>query len=62
MTEATSASPKTIDPQDQKNKHDPKLQVKSTHQLARKEEASNSSPEIAEMDYTPARKKSPIHN
>ncbi|KAI7728556.1 hypothetical protein M8C21_001074 [Ambrosia artemisiifolia] len=81
MTKFTSASPTTIDSQDQKNKHDPKLQVKSTHQIAGKEHASNSSPEnakhwkkdvsseqyqdvtdIAEMDYTPARKKSPIHN
>ncbi|KAI3803036.1 hypothetical protein L1987_31184 [Smallanthus sonchifolius] len=81
MTKITPSSTITSNLENQKNKHDPKPEDKSTHQLVGKEETPNSLPEnskhskkdviteqypdvtdIAEMDYTPARKKSPIHN
>ncbi|KAK1413993.1 hypothetical protein QVD17_29730 [Tagetes erecta] len=72
----------TLFSKNQKNKHDPKPELKSTHQLVTKEETSESSStenskqwkkevvdeqyphviNIDDMDYTPARKKAPIHN
>ncbi|KAL8189587.1 hypothetical protein R6Q57_029153 [Mikania cordata] len=76
MTQIPSSSTTTSDSENQKNKHDPKPQVKSTHdhELVEKEDSLlensktkdvNADPDvtdIGEMDYTPARKKSPIHN
>ncbi|KAK1417214.1 hypothetical protein QVD17_26338 [Tagetes erecta] len=77
MTQVISSSPTIIDNNDsEKVKHDPSPEVITTRQLVEKDGNSEDrkqkdvistaqyeeATDITEMDYTPARKKAPIHN